>query len=310
MRVLLTGASGSFGTAMMEYLLEDGVEKIVAYSRNESNQAKLRDAMDHPREIEWMIGDVRDNERLYDAMHRIDTIIHAAALKRVESNDPRELYATNIDGTINVVRAAIKRNVPKVLILSTDKACAPATAYGASKLAAEFYALYANKWGNPQVRISCTRWGNVLGSAGSVVHTWRRQAAAGEPLTITAPEATRFWITLSQAVKFTKQALGLMYGGEIFIPQLPASTLQTLAMATVPGHPHRLIPLRAGEKMHEVLISGDESHRALLTKDCYVICASHRHNHQGTLVGQVSSERDVRRLSIGEIQVMLKESGL
>jgi UDP-N-acetylglucosamine 4,6-dehydratase len=246
-------------------------EKIVAFSRNESVQARLREALGNPASVEWILGDVRDPESLYDAMHRIDTIIHAAALKRVDGNDPRELYSVNIDGTIQVVRAALKRKVPKVLVLSTDKACAPATAYGASKLAAEFYAVYANRWANPHTRISCTRWGNVLGSAGSVLPTWRRQAAAGQPLTITDPSATRFWITMDQAVSFVLQALDLMRGGEVFIPVMRSTTLADMAALVAPGARTRRIPMRAGEKIHEVVISRDELPRAVSMGGCYYV---------------------------------------
>lgn len=263
-RLLLTGASGSFGSALIRKLMAPayGIEKIVAYSRNESAQATLRDSLDDPGIVEWILGDVRDEERLYDAMHRIDTIIHAAAMKRVGGNDPGEVYSVNVSGTIRVVRAALKRNVPKILVLSTDKACAPATAYGASKLAAEFYAVYANKWGHPHTRIACTRWGNVLGSAGSVVQTWRRQAFKPEPLTITDRDATRFWVTMDQVTDFTLRTVGLMRGGEVFIPEMRSATLADLAGAVAPLTPLRTIPMRAGEKQHEVIISRDESNRA------------------------------------------------
>ena len=270
MKLLLTGASGTFGSALMKALLDDPTTlKIVAYSRNESAQARLRAEVANDARVVWILGDVRDEERLYDALHRVDTIIHAAALKRVDDNDPMELYRTNIDGTMNVVRSAFKRNVPKVLLLSTDKACAPATAYGASKLAAEFYAIYANRYGHPHTRISVTRWGNVLGSAGSVIHTWRRQTQRGDPLTITDPTASRFIMTLDQAVAFTRQVVGVMNGGEIYIPDLPSCLVGDLADAVleeqgaVKNYPTNVIGLRAGEKRHEILLSGDESSRAV-----------------------------------------------
>lgn len=264
MRVLVTGATGTFGRRFLARVLAGGLaDRVVALARGEHALAAL--AAEHPGLV-TLIADVRDAERLHDALYRVDTIVHAAALKRVEGNDPLELLKTNVQGTANVVRAAIARGVGRVLVLSTDKCAAPATAYGYSKALAESYAVYANRFGHPRTRIACLRYGNVVGSRGSVLDTWRRQAAAGEPLTVTDPEATRFWLTIDQAVDYALEALERLRGGEVFVPAgLPTATVSQLASAVAgDGYPVRRVGMRAGEKRHEVLISADEADRALM----------------------------------------------
>lgn len=268
MRLLVTGATGTFGFALIEHILSHPTYEcdIVALSRNESIQARRREQTGNNPMVKWVLGDVRDKERMEDVLlfYGVTHIVHAAALKRVDNSDPRELYATNIAGTMNVIRAAKHNNVEKVLVLSTDKACAPVTAYGVSKLAAEFYAVDSNKFSG--CAVSCSRWGNVLGSAGSVVYTWARQARAGEKLTITAPEATRFWMTADDAVYWALQFLSVMRGGEIFVPYLKSAAISSVASAITNyisgGDPkYKITGLRSGEKLHESLISPDEGER-------------------------------------------------
>ncbi|MBI5405355.1 MAG: SDR family NAD(P)-dependent oxidoreductase [Candidatus Kerfeldbacteria bacterium] len=264
MKILVTGASGSFGTALIKAVLADGTaEKVIAFARGEHRLAELRETLGHPPQLRCLIGDVRDPDRLHDALHRVDTIVHAAALKKVDGQDPRELMLTNYQGTVNVVRAAISRTVPRVLLLSSDKSVGAATAYGVAKAAAEAYMTYANRFGHPQVRLSATRYGNVIGSQGSVIHTWRRQSARGEPLTITDPNATRFWLTMDDAVAFVRRALTVMHGGEILIPEMRSASLGDLCTAMFPGHLTKAMELRAGEKLHEVLISSHEAYRTV-----------------------------------------------
>lgn len=309
MKVLVTGASGTFGTALIKHLLQhEPIEKIVAYSRNESKQAERKAEIDDER-VQWMIGDVRDRDRLYDAFHRIDSVIHAAALKRVDDNDPMELYRTNVEGTMNVVRCAIQRNTSKVLVLSTDKACAPATAYGASKQMAEFYSVYANKWGNPQVRISATRWGNVIASAGSVLHKWRSE----DVLSITDPDSTRFLLTVQQAVAHAVRFFNFMLGGEIFVPALPSCSVRNLAEAAFPNKKTQTIGLRCGEKRHEVLVSYDEVPRTYYQEGFYVIESPHIRTHRwckfkSPVLNQVSSAMG-GIMTIEGIRALLKEAG-
>ena len=226
-----------------------------------------------------MVGDVRDADRVEDALGRVDTVIHAAALKRLDvvNHDPREIMETNYQGALNVIRAAVRRNVPRVLFISSDKACCPVTPYGVSKLAAEFYAVAANARGWPQTRISCVRYGNVLGSQGSVLPLWRQQLARGEPLTITDERMTRFWITMPQAIEFIRRTLGTMRGGEVFIPALSAGRVLDLAEALGGKEvPIKIIGTRAGgEKLHEMLLSEDEAPRAVCDVDRFVLEPAH-----------------------------------
>lgn len=264
MRLLLTGASGSFGTAFLAHVFRHRlVERAVAFSRNEHSLAALGDRLGHQSWLRLMVGDVRDPERIQEALDRVDTVICAAALKRVDvvNSDVREIMATNYQGSVNTIRAAVRRNVPRVLLISSDKACAPATIYGVSKLAAEHYAIQANAVGHPHSRISAVRYGNVAGSQGSVIPLWRRQHAQGLPLTLTDVRMTRFWLTMSSAVAFVLAALRDMVGGEVFIPRARASTLRAVAKA-IGGEdwPICLVGYRgAGEKLHETLLSADES---------------------------------------------------
>ena len=274
MKILLTGASGSFGTAFLAHIFREGLaEKVVAFARGEHRLAELAERLGHPAGLHLMVGDVRDPGRIEDAMSRVDTVIHAAALKRVDAvNSPEEIYKTNVTGTINVIRSAVRRNVPRVLVISSDKACEPSTAYGASKLAAELYAVWANTIGQPQCRVSVVRWGNVLGSQGSVIHAWRRQAARGGPITLTDPEMVRFWLTMPTAVAFALWALRSMQGGEVFVPRLTSMTLADLAEAFAPRYLKTITGIRvAGEKRAEVLVSEDEARRTALAPGGYII---------------------------------------
>ena len=267
MKVLVTGGAGSFGQAFVSAVLPTA-ERVVVYSRDEGKHARFAEILQAPPEkIRFFLGDVRDRERLEEAMWRCDTVVHAAALKRIDavSYDPLETIRTNVLGTVNVIDAAIRAGVGRVVVLSSDKCCDPANLYGVTKLAAEFYAVQANAHALPRgTRIACVRWGNVLGSRGSVVHVWRRQVAAGLPLTVTDPECTRFWITFPQAVAFVLESLAQMRGGEVFVPQLPSLRLGDLAECVAPGHPVKIVGLRpGGEKRHETLVTAEEMHRAV-----------------------------------------------
>ena len=318
MKLLLTGATGSFGGALIRRLLaENRAEKIVAFARSEHRLAALAEALEHPRELSLMVGDVRDAERVDEALVRIDTVAHAAALKRTDAinHDPWEIMRTNFEGTRNVVRAAIARHVPRVLILSSDKASSPVTMYGVSKAAAEFYATHANTWGHPNVRIASVRWGNVMGSTGSVVHIWRRQVARGEPMALTDERMNRFWITMPEAVSFALMALEVMHGGEILIPDLPAARLVDLAEALAPGHPVKLVGPRAcGEKLTEALSSDDETPRAARVPELgYVMAPTialwpYRPWHGEAVRSAVRSD-GVRQLSVTELRALLVTVG-
>jgi UDP-N-acetylglucosamine 4,6-dehydratase len=224
--------------------------------------------------MRFFIGDVRDAHRIKEACRGVDYVIHAAALKRVEvcESDPDEAVATNVGGTQNVARACIDRGVQRAVFLSTDKAAAPNTLYGATKLAGERLWTRSNVYaaGTP-TRFAATRYGNVIGSTGSVVPLWRAQAAKGQPITVTEASCSRFWMTISEAVDLVCLALHEMRGGEVFIPKVGSSTIETLADAVAPGCTTTGIGLRPGEKLHEMLISEDESRHTVDRGGHYVI---------------------------------------
>lgn len=286
---MITGGTGSLGQALTRRLLDGNLaERIVVYSRSEYAQAQMAERLGHDPRVSWINGDVRDRERLDDALHRVDTVVHAAALKMIDGTEPLELYKTNIDGTVNVVKAALRRRIAHVLMISSDKEAAACTAYGISKAAASQYVLYANVWGHPQTRLACVRYGNVLGSRGSLLPCWRRQMAQSLPLTITDPQATRFWLRMVDAVDFILWSLQAMTGGEVFVPACRASSLARLAEAlTWEGDPPtKPLRLRAGEKRHEVLLVPEEAERAVrLTNGTFVVhspyAAWHGRQHRG-----------------------------
>jgi UDP-N-acetylglucosamine 4,6-dehydratase len=266
-RYLITGISGSLGRALLANLLADPTtERVIGLSRDEVKQAELWEQFADPR-LRLSLGDVRDEARVREGCWTCDTVIHAAALKRVDSvaHHPTEVLKTNLDGTRAVIAAAVAAGVKRVLLISSDKAVSPSNVYGISKAAAEAVAVASNGYSIPRgTAISVVRYGNVLGSRGSVVPVWRAAIAAGRPLTITDPRMTRFWLTLSDAVGIIRRALAAMIGGEIFVPVLPSLRLVDLAEALAPGHPVEAIGLRpGGEKLAEVLLAEDEVPRTL-----------------------------------------------
>ena len=230
-------------------------------SRGEAKQAAMAAEVGDQR-VRYVIGDVRDPLRVLDACRGVDIVVHAAALKRVETceADPNEAVATNIEGTRNVARACIERGVGRAVFLSTDKAAAPNTLYGATKLAAERLWTRSNVYaaGTP-TRLAATRYGNVLGSTGSVVPLWQGQAQRGEPITLTSAAMTRFWMPMTDAVDLVLLALGEMRGGEVFIPKAGAAPVLTLARAVAPGCEVQEVGVRPGEKLHETLVTEDEA---------------------------------------------------
>lgn len=259
MSTLITGGTGSFGHAMARTLLAQGEQRVVIYSRDEVKQDAMRVEFNDPR-LRFFIGDVRDKERLIRAMHGVETVYHAAALKRVPQCEynPVEAIKTNILGSINVCDAAIDAQVKCVVALSTDKATSPVNLYGATKLCVEKVITAYNAYAPGQTRFMCVRYGNVAGSRGSVIPLWREHVG---PMPITEPKMTRFWITLEEAVALAQRATEGR-GGETFIPHLSAYQLGDLAEAM--GRPTILTPygLRPGEKMHELMVSEDEMHLA------------------------------------------------
>lgn len=278
---LVTGGTGSFGQAIVRALLDDpATSRLVVFSRDELKQHQMRlDGLTDQR-LRFFIGDVRDQDRLRRAMNGVDTVVHAAALKQVDTCElnPLEAKKTNIDGTANVIDAALDAQVGRVLALGTDKAVDPTNLYGATKLVAEKLVVDANAYsGSGGPLFAATRYGNVISSRGSVLPTFQAQHAAGLPLTVTDPAMTRFVLTVAQGVTFVLACLDSMVGGEVFIPKLPAVTVQTIAQSvTTKAIPYvTLAGLRPGEKMHEVLVSEHEAHRVLDAGWCYTVTPIH-----------------------------------
>lgn len=273
--ILITGGTGSFGKAFIDYALKNlDPKRIVIFSRDELKQYEARQRFNNDSRLRWFIGDIRDQHRLKRAMHNIDYVIHAAALKQVDTAEynPFEYVQTNIIGSQNVVEAAIDTGVKKIVALSTDKASSPLNLYGATKLAADKLFQSANHYAaGYQTRFSVVRYGNVMGSRGSVIPFFRKLAAAGKPLPITDTRMTRFWITLPQAVQFVVDSFDLMVGGELYVPRIPSMKITDLVTAIAPGTETYEMGIRPGEKLHEEMISEDDSRRTLQLDNRYVV---------------------------------------
>lgn len=264
--ILVTGGTGSFGSTFLREVLKHDVKAVRVYSRDELKQSELAQQVDDER-LRLLLGDVRDLERLTLASKGVDAIIHAAALKHVPvcEYNPFEAVQTNIIGAQNVVTAAIANNIPRTLALSSDKAVNPVNLYGATKLCAEKIISQANAYATDSpARFSTVRYGNVIGSRGSVIPLFRKQAEEGE-ITITDEAMTRFWMTLDHSVRFVLECLGCMKGGEVFVPKMPSMRITELAKAIAPGGIQRITGIRPGEKIHETLVTADESRHAV---DC------------------------------------------
>lgn len=273
--VLITGGTGSLGKALIKYLMENTkVRRIAIYSRDELKQHNLRNEIGEDGRLRWFIGDIRDLERLKRALHGIDFVIHAAALKQVDTGEynPMEFIKTNILGSQNVIDASIEVGVKKVVALSTDKASSPINLYGATKLTADKLFVAANNYSYSYgTTFSVVRYGNVMGSRGSVIPFWKSLAEAGHPLPITDLRMTRFWIGIEQAVQFVMDSLEIMKGGELYIPRIPSMRIVDLASAVAPDAKLEEVGMRPGEKLHEEMISADDSRRTILADDRYVV---------------------------------------
>lgn len=279
--VLITGGTGSFGSALIHHLLALGTpSRLIVFSRDEQKQETLARELqtkfpDTFERMRFFIGDVRDKDRLELAMRGVDIVVHAAAMKIVPAAEynPFECILTNIHGAENVVKAALRLNVKKVLALSTDKAANPINLYGASKLAADKIMVAANNLsGASGPRFAVVRYGNVVGSRGSVVPLFRSMLKNGaQSIPITDARMTRFWITLAQGVAFVLSSLAMMTGGEIFVPKIPSMRVADLATSIAPGLPHEIIGIRPGEKLHEIMITEDDARMTVELSDRYVI---------------------------------------
>ena len=273
--ILITGGTGSFGRRFIKTIAERYEPKrIIVFSRDEYKQSVMQPIYDQSF-MRYFLGDVRDKDRLMQAMEGVDIVIHAAALKQVPALEynPTEAIKTNVQGTENVIDAALANNVGKVIALSTDKAAAPVNLYGATKLTAEKIAISANnRAGSRDTRISTVRYGNVIGSRGSVIPLFQKLRDEGAPeLTITDPKMTRFLLTLQESVDFVIDCADRMWGGETFIPKIPSATIGTIAEAVAPGMPVKIVGIRPGEKLHEVLCLPETAWQTVEFERHYVI---------------------------------------
>jgi UDP-N-acetylglucosamine 4,6-dehydratase len=270
--ILITGGTGSFGKKFVNKVLQMDVKKVIVFSRDELKQYEMAQEFTDPR-IRFFIGDVRDKERLIRAFDGVDIVVHAAALKHVGicEYNPFEAIKTNINGAQNVIDAAIHRGVKKIIALSTDKAANPINLYGATKLASDKLFVAANSYtGGKTTKFAVVRYGNVVGSRGSVVPFFKKMKETGK-LPITDERMTRFWITLDQGVQFVIDSLNRMNGGEIFVPKIPSMKVTDLAKAIAPNCEVEVIGIRPGEKLHETMITEDDARRTVEFGTYYVI---------------------------------------
>ncbi len=315
--ILLTGGTGSFGRAFTRRLVADhDFRALRVFSRDELKQSEMRAENQDPR-LRFLLGDVRDRERVYRAMQGVNVVVHAAALKQIPACEynPFEAVKTNILGAQNVIDAALDCGAERVVALSTDKAVNPVNLYGATKLCAEKIFVQGNAYaGGRETRLGCVRYGNVVGSRGSVIPLFREQRPSGV-ITITDPRMTRFWITLDEAVQLVLDAVDLLHGGEVFVPVLPSMKVTDLARAMAPDCQIKEIGIRPGEMLHEVMVTEDEARHALRFDRFFVIEPEHpwwkREKWEGgkTLPDgfRYSSDNNTQWLTVEELRRMIGE---
>ena len=273
--ILITGGTGSLGNSLVQYLLnETTARRIAIFSRDELKQQQMRLKFEDDSRLRWFLGDIRDLERLKLAFNGVDFVIHAAALKQVDTGEynPMEFIKTNVLGSQNIIDAAIHSGVKKVIALSTDKASSPINLYGATKLTADKLFIAANNFSYTfGTYFSVVRYGNVMGSRGSVIPFFQKLAKEGKPLPITDLRMTRFWISLENAVKFVLESLESMHGGELFVPRIPSMKIVDLAHAVDVNADLVEIGMRPGEKLHEEMISADDSRRTIIQETRFIV---------------------------------------
>ena len=274
--ILITGGTGSFGKEFIKAILDQySPRRVIVFSRDELKQFEMQQTFNDPA-MRYFLGDVRDGPRLIQAMRGVDYVVHAAALKQVPAAEynPMECIKTNIHGAENVINAALENNIKQVIALSTDKAANPINLYGATKLVSDKLFVAANNIaGGHQTRFSVVRYGNVVGSRGSVIPFFKKMIEDGaKELPITDARMTRFWITLPEGVDMVLKSFKRMHGGEIFVPKIPSAYITDLAKAMAPDLPIKVIGIRPGEKLHEIMCPVDNAHQTIEFSDHYVIC--------------------------------------
>ncbi len=311
-KILITGGTGSLGTALTKRLLETNVNTIRIYSRDELKQVQMQSAFQDKR-LRFLIGDIRDKERLSRALENIDIVIHAAAMKQVPvvEYNPFEAIKTNVYGAQNLIDACLEKNVEFALAVGTDKAVSPFNTYGATKLLMEKLFISANYYkGDHKIKFTCVRYGNVLGSRGSVAPLFINQIQSGKKITITDPTMTRFNITMNQALNLIFRAIKNGIGGEIFVPKLKAykvGDLKDVLVDLLKGKNEvEKIPVRPGEKYHESLISKDEIRNAFETNEDYILFEKQTQNHGYDLV-DIKKANLIDQYSSDKVELLKKE---
>lgn len=317
--ILLTGGTGSFGQKFTEIMLKKYKPKTIRiFSRDELKQWEMEKRFNDTEHLRFFIGDVRDRDRLERAMDGVDIVVHTAALKQVLSCEynPFEAVKTNILGAQNILNAAIDHNIKKVMAISTDKAVNPVNLYGATKMCMEKLFTAANSYvGNiRQTRMSCIRYGNVVGSRGSIIPLFKKQRAT-KTITITDKRMTRFWITLEQGVEFVIKSIDIMQGGEVFIPKIPSMKITDLANVIAPDCKINYVGIRPGEKLHECLITEDEARHTLEFDDFFIVEPEHPWWGKGNWKGgkslpegfRYTSDKNDKWLTIKELQKMIEK---
>ena len=320
--ILITGGTGSFGKAFLDQVLTThNPARVVIFSRDELKQYEMRQTWGDDPRVRFFLGDIRDRDRLNMALRGVDYVVHAAALKQVDTAEynPMEYVKTNILGSENVIQASLDAGVKKVVALSTDKASSPVNLYGATKLTADKLFISSNHYAvDGGTRFSVVRYGNVMGSRGSVIPFFRNLAATGQPLPITDARMTRFWITLPQAVDFVIDSFADMSGGELYVPRIPSMKVVDLAEAIAPGAPLVDIGIRPGEKLHEEMISTEDARRTVKRTDRYVVQPTLAmwggfKESEGESVADdfaYTSDNNDQWLDVPQLRAMLDELGL
>jgi UDP-N-acetylglucosamine 4,6-dehydratase len=311
-RILISGGSGTFGRVFINWLLKyKKPKRIIVFSRDELKQHEMRTNGYDDERIRFFIGDIRDKERIIRALHGVDIVVHASALKQVPACEynPYEAVKTNVIGTQNLIEACIDSRVERVMAISTDKAVSPSNTYGTTKALMEKLVINGNSYASgTKTKFSCVRYGNVIGSRGSIVPLMISQRDSGQPITITDIRMTRFWLQPEKACEVVGRAISVMHGGEIFIPKIPSIRILDLKRAIAPDSENRFIGIREGEKLHESLVSEQEAPLTIDAGDFYIIESPQVWFQRGRIKGDpftkeryVSDEND-HFLSIEEIK--------